>query len=153
MTKTAKEKNMLPDVLIQHPSQKTNYLIPGHELSKFVTSQKTWKLIDHGTVTFVVPDKKIAQEVPPYLRVPNPKPSILIQYPKEKASYFLTYSQLKQYKINRAPKKGSGYDISFLLPYGMELVEELPAMVAIPLQSGEAPRISYWASNPVPRKK
>ncbi|WP_026730845.1 hypothetical protein [Fischerella sp. PCC 9605] len=126
----------LPDVLIQDPIRKRAYLLPAEQMDAYKVGSETWSQLDTTVVTFSIPGAEQMVEVPSYNSVPNQEPSVLIQYPDGKASYFLTYEQLQQFIIEQ-PTEKEGYGISFVIPMGMEMIEELPAMMKSMLQSSE----------------
>src|SRR5437588_176842 len=79
----------LPNVLIQDPARNRAYWIPTHELEAFRASPETWARLDDTTVSFVIPDGEVIDEVPSFLRVPDTEPSVLIRYSRGQAAYFL----------------------------------------------------------------
>jgi len=139
--KTTKRKvrkfTKLPSVLIQEPQTGSQYFIGPDDLSKYEVTQKTWAKIGPETVTFVIPDPDYVTEVPPFLRSGARKPSILIQWPRGNKAYFLSNAVLRRYKAKKRLTYGD-YGISFVLPVGLEFVEELPILIQALLQSGES---------------
>ena len=125
-----------PTVLIQDPSRRANYLIPGDRLAEHAATAATWTSMPRDTVTFVVPDEdSLIVDIPPYLREPGVDPAVLIQHPAADAAFFLTYEELRDFETDAT---APDHDISFAMPVGMELIEELPAMMRGLLQSGES---------------
>jgi hypothetical protein len=135
----------LPDMLIQDPIRKCAYLLPADQMGAYQVSAETWSQLDTSVVTFTLPGVEDVVEVPSYNSVPSQEPSVLIQYPDGKASYFLTYEQLQQF-ITEMPIEKVSYGISFVIPMGMEMIEELPAMMKSMLQSGEAAAATFYES-------
>lgn len=126
------------DVLVQDPSNACAYLLPPGELQQFEVGPKTWSRVTPATVTFVIPNGSLVDEVPPFVQAPDGRPSVLIQYPSGQRAYFLDFDQLQRYRIEQ-PNEKSGYGISFVIPRGTELVEELPGLMVAILQIGEKP--------------
>lgn len=127
----------LPSVLIQDPKTRSQYFIPQKDLFEHEVSEKTWAKIGPETVTFVIPDPEYVTEVPPFLRSLARKPSVLIQWPRGNKAFFLSSAVLRRYKSKKRRRYGD-YGISFLLPIGLEFVEELPIMIQALLQASEA---------------
>lgn len=139
----AQRHNELPDVLIQNPARSCAYLIPAAELSEYRTTPETLSQLTPSTITFVIPDESFVEEVPPFRRQPNAELSVLIQDPRRNAAYILTQEQLERYRCEQ-PKEGSlDYGISFAIPYGMELIQELPALRQSLLQNQESGSARY----------
>lgn len=131
------DRTLLPDVLIQHPTRRANYLIPGERLTDFAVGADTWSRFGPDTVTFVIPDEAhLVEEIPPVLREPAAEPAIHIQHPAREAAYLLAADQLTEFRIDRAPDEVE-YGISFIVPVGLELIEEMPALMRGLLQSQE----------------
>lgn len=128
----------LPDVLIQDAVRACAYMIPAGELAKYETTTETWTKVDESTVTFVIPDDALVEEVPPFLREPASEPSVLVQYRRRRTAYFLTFEQLSAHRVDQ-PKQipDSPSIVTFIIPFGLELIEELPAIRAALLQSGQ----------------
>ena len=137
MKRQVQKFKTLPNILIQDPVKKVAYLIPVKDLKNFKVGRESWSKIDQTTVTFVIPDPEIIEVIPPFTCTPTDEPSILIQYPRGKSAYFVKFEQLQKFKIDQ-PKEKKGYGISFILPVGIELIEELPAFMKPLLQSGES---------------
>lgn len=129
--------DQLPDILIQDPLHECAYLLPASDMNAYQTGPETWTQLDTGTVTFVIPDKDFVEEVPPFNQSLDQTPQVLIQYPQGHVSYYLTFEQLQRYRTEQPTQKGVGYGISFILPRGVELIEELPALRRSSLQSQE----------------
>jgi len=125
----------LPGVLVQDPARCCAYSIEASELKTYEVTPETWAKLDDSTVTFVIPDGELVDEVPPYLRNPELNPSVLVRFGQEKGAYFLSFQDLQKYKIPQ-PETGFGAEqISFIIPAGTELIEELPALRRALLQS------------------
>lgn len=128
-----------PDVLIQHPTRRTAYLVPGERLSDFATNAGTWSRFGEETVTFVIPDPNtLIAEIPPALRAPEAAPAVHIQDPSRESAYYLDAEELAEFEIDSV--EDVQYDISFVVPVGLELIEEMPPLMRGLLQSQENPR-------------
>ncbi|MFY5897624.1 hypothetical protein [Acinetobacter pittii] len=92
-------------------------------------------LIDDNVVTFVIPDDELVDEIPPFLKSDKGVPSILIQHPVGSASYLLSNQELSKYEVSQEVMPS--YGLAFVMPTGMELIEDLPPLMAATLQSGE----------------
>jgi uncharacterized membrane protein len=126
----------IPTVYVQDAVRGEAYLIPGAAMPGFEVTPQSWKEVDRGTVTFVIPDGSLAYPIPPFMQDPVAAPSVLIQHPARKVAYFLKNEALLQFKT--APSQAKPvYDYSFILPVHLELVEKLPAPIKGLLQSGE----------------
>lgn len=126
----------LPDVLVQDPVRKRNYFLPKERLASFAVQPDGLDKIGIGTVTFLIPNGEPLLTVPPFNVSPDAAPSVLIQHAAGKKSYYLTFDQLQEFVIDYEPGR-SGYGISFVIPTGMELIEELPPLMKAALQTGE----------------
>lgn len=126
----------LPNVLIQDPARGHAYYLPAVELDAFEATVDTWSRLDDSTVTFVIPDADLIDEVPPSLRTPELNPSVLIRYVRGQKSYFLNNEDLQGFKVTQPTEPFDPESISFILPRGTELIEELPMMRRALLQSG-----------------
>ncbi|NBW41987.1 hypothetical protein EBR25_13450 [bacterium] len=130
-----REFHTLPNVLVQDPQRGCAYYMKADELAPYEASADTLARMDDGTVTFVIPDGEIFDEVPPYLRNPEVEPSVLIKYSHGRTSYFMELNDLEQFKIEQPASYFDDESISFIMPRGTELVEELPEMRRALLQS------------------
>lgn len=117
----------LPDVLVQDAARQCAYLIPAAEMEQYRAGPDVWARLDDSTVTFVIPDGESIDEIPSFLRNPELDPSVLIRYSRGKAAYFLTFDQLNRYHTSQPTTPDSGR-ISFILPRGTELIDELPSL-------------------------
>jgi hypothetical protein len=133
----AAQFDTLPDVLIQDAVRKVAYLIPAQKLVQYVIKPDDLLKMGPEVVTFVIPDEDILHVLPPFNACQSDKPPVHIQYPTGGTSYLLTFDQLQAFHVAQ-PKDPKGYGISFILPIGLELIEQLPSLMAAPLQSGEA---------------
>lgn len=128
----------VPDVLIQHPMRRVNYLVPGERLEAFAVSAETWTRFDPSTVTFVIPaEDSLLDEIPPTFRTPDAEPAIHIQDPAREAAYFLAPGDLDEFRLDLPPSEVA-YGISFVVPVGLELIEEMPALMRGLLQTQES---------------
>jgi hypothetical protein len=127
----------LPDILVQDPLNKCSYLLPASKLQSYKMTPETLTEIKLETVTFVIPDdNNYIEDVPPFHKAQDGKPSILIQYPAGEVAFYLTFADLQEFKITKAEQYAS-YGISFVIPMGMELIEELPMLMRGVLQTQE----------------
>lgn len=126
----------LPNVLIQDPARGTAYYIRAEELAEFQATPETWARLDDTTVTFAIPDGDVIDEVPSFLRAPELDPSVLIRYARGKSAYFLTFEDLQKFTVEQPTGSLDVTDsISFVVPRGTELIEELPTLRRALLQS------------------
>lgn len=129
----------VPDVLVQHPTKQESYLIPGERLTEFAVGPETWSSFGSDVVTFVIADEAdLLEEIPPVTREPGADLTLHIQDPVRESAYFLTSEQLAEFK---AEGEIGDYDISFVVPVGLELIEEMPALMRGLLQSSERPTL------------
>lgn len=127
-----------PDVLIQHPTRRANYLVPAERLTDFAVSARTWSRFGSEVVTFVIPDEThLVEEIPPVVREPDAELAIHVQDPAREAAYFLAAEQLAEFRIDEEPAEVE-YGISFIVPVGFELIEEMPALMRGLLQTQES---------------
>lgn len=126
----------LPNVLIQDPARECAYFLTAESLLKYRSTVETWSRVNDSTVSLVIPDGEVIDEVPSFLRNPELEPSVLIRYSREQSSFFLTFEELQQYKVNQPTESLNTSDsISFIIPRGTELIEELPTLRRALLQS------------------
>ena len=129
----------LPNVLIQDPVRSCAYYIPCDAMESFQASPDTWLHMDESTVTFTIPDGEEVDEIPPFLRDPGLKPSVLLRYSRGKTAYLISFEALQPFRIDQPTQAGDDNNIiSFILPRSMELVEELPGLTRALLQAGTA---------------
>lgn len=126
----------LPNVLIQDPARGRVYFIKAEELAGFRTTPATWARLNDTTVSFVIPDGEMIDEVPSFLRVPEVEPSVLIRHSRSRSSYFLTFEDLQRFTVSQPTDSINTTDsISFIVPRGTELIEELPTLRRALLQT------------------
>jgi len=126
----------LPNVLIQDPARERAYFIKAEDLAEFHTTPATWASLNDSTVSFVIPDGEIIDEVPSFLRTPEVEPSVLIRYQRGQSSFFLTFADLQKFSVTQPTESLDTADsISFVVPRGTELIEELPMLRRALLQS------------------
>ncbi len=125
----------LPDVLIQHPAKACAYLIPATELIKFKARSNDFVQLGSDTVTFSISGEELLDEVPPFNQDASNEPNVLIRYLKDRTAYFLSFSQLEQYRVSQPETPFGDHYISFIMPGGMELVQEIPFLKRGLLQS------------------
>ncbi|MCL2581276.1 MAG: hypothetical protein FWE35_02350 [Streptosporangiales bacterium] len=128
--------DVLPNVLIQDPARSCAYFIKSEELTEYRSTPATWSRLDDSTVSFVIPDGEVIDEVPSFLRNPEIDPSVLIRYSRGQASYFLRFEDLQKFEVSQPTESLDTTDsISFIVPRGTELIEELPTLRRALLQS------------------
>jgi hypothetical protein len=125
----------VPNVLIQDPARGCAYYIKADELHKHEVTPETWSRLDDSTVTFVIPNGDLVDEIPAYLRNPELDPSVLIRFGQGQTAFFMSFDELQAYKIPQPESSLDDDQISFIIPYGTELIEELPALRRALLQS------------------
>ena len=125
----------LPNVLIQDPARNCAYNIQSSDLEKHEVTVETWSKVNDGTVTFLIPNGELIDEVPASLRNPELQPSVLIRFGQGRSAFFLTFEELQAYKQPQLEVAASEDQISFIIPRGTELIEELPALRKALLQS------------------
>jgi len=125
----------LPTVLIHDPARQSAYYIPAEKLESFRATADTWAKLNDTTVTLVIPDGELVDEVPSFLRVPELQPSVLIRYSRGQSAYFLGFDDLQRFAVEEPPSLDPDVAISFAIPRGTELVEELSALRRALLQS------------------
>ncbi|WP_027556391.1 hypothetical protein [Bradyrhizobium sp. Cp5.3] len=125
----------LPDVLIQHPGKGCAYFIPANILNGHRATPDTFANLRSGTVTFCISGTDLIDEVPPYNDEPGDSPDVLIRYLADRTAYFLSYDQLSKFKVEQPELPLSGEYVSFIVPGGMEFVEEIPLLKRGLLQS------------------
>ncbi len=112
----------LPDILIQDPVRGRAYFVKAEELVEFRTTPATWVRLNDTTVSFVIPDGEVIDEVPSFLRTPEAEPSVLIRYSRSQSSYFLTFEDLQRFAVTQPTESLNASDlISFIVPRGTEL--------------------------------
>jgi hypothetical protein len=127
----------LPDILIQDPIHECAYLIPSERLREFETGPDMWTRLTPDTVTFVIPGIDAIEEIPPFSAAPENQPSVLIQFPVDQSSYLLPWDEMQAFQIAQPTEYADNFEgVSFVLPRGMELIEQLPAVRRAMLQSG-----------------
>lgn len=126
----------LPNVLIQDPARSCAYFVKAEDLTEYRCTPATWSRLDDSTVSFVIPDGEVIDEVPSFLRNPEINPSVLIRYSRGQAAYFLTFEDLQKFAVTQPTESLNTMDsISFIVPRGTELIEELPTLRRALLQS------------------
>jgi hypothetical protein len=125
----------VPCVLIQDPARNCAYYIRPVDLQKHEVTPETWARLDDSTVTFVIPNGDLVDEIPAYLRNPELDPSVLVRFGQGKNAFFLSFEELQTYKIEQPTTSFDDEQISFIIPRGTELIEELPALRRALLQS------------------
>ncbi len=124
--------NELPNVLIQDSANVSPYYFKSGELKKFEVNS----LEDtENTVTFLIPNGDLFDEVSPQTFEENP--SILIKFPKDNSQYLIPNNKLIDYKIESFDEMASISNecLTFIIPRGDELLEDIPNMSPAMLQS------------------
>ncbi|MEG9883343.1 MAG: hypothetical protein V6Z86_01750 [Hyphomicrobiales bacterium] len=137
----------LPSVLIQDPRVGCAYLIDSQALANYEMSSEKLVHIDHGVVTFSIPDNELIEATPPFNASGTGQPTVIIQHLARNKSYFLTYDQLQAYRIEQ-PSDYGGYGISFVIPSGNEFLEDLSPVQYAMLQSGESGSVDPFHGSP-----
>lgn len=123
----------LVDVLIQQPSTGKKYLIAKEKLVTLESEASDLLSVDDSTVTFVMPSESFIEELPPFLGDRSGDISVRILFPDQKKSYFIDNATLHESEVHG----DVDYGISFALPEGLEMIEEMPELMKAVLQSGE----------------
>lgn len=126
----------LPNIIIQDSIKNCAYILPANIMETYQVTVDTWSKIGSDTVTFVIPGGDYIEEIPPFSQVNTEKPSVLIQFPSNDTAFFLTFGDLEKYKTS-IPEKQPENSLSFILPRGTELIEELPDLSISLLQTQE----------------
>lgn len=128
-----------PVVLIQDVLNQRSYLLDGSDLEKHLLTKEMLSEIGNETVTYVIPEETSFMDfMPPFMQVPSANPSVIIQHHSQEKSYFISSQDLIKYLTPQPRTHGDGYDVSFILPHGTELIEELPEMMKGLLQTQES---------------
>ena len=128
----------IPDVLIQSPATNSAYLVPADELARFEVAATDWQKMSLNTVTFTLPEAGLIEKVPPFKQANDEFPDVLIQWHSARKSFLILADQLAKYEVPVGRERGEGYDVSFIIPRGTELIELLPSLQGSMLQSGES---------------
>ena len=137
-----------PTVYIQDLMKGSAYLVDSTKIEQFSATPQNWSEVGGGTVTFVIPDGSFTHPIPPFYQDPSSLPSVLIQHPALAKSYYITYQRLQEFIVGEGVKEmcrnqkecggADVYDFSFILPIGMELIQELPAPIRAMIQTQES---------------
>jgi hypothetical protein len=134
-TEFSREFQELPAILVQHPGRSCAYFIPADRLVDFLATPDVFAKLRPGTVAFTISGEEIIDEMPPFNQDPSDAPDIQICFAPDRTSYVVPFEALEQFKIEQ-PKFRFGTDyVSFIIPAGMELVEEIPLLKRGLLQS------------------
>lgn len=126
-----------PDVLIQDPRRDCAYLISSDAFPKHLADSDVWGRLDAGTVTFVIPGGDVVEEIPPFAQASDMPLSVLVQDPGSNAAYFFSEEDLDAFRVDQPSEYPEGFEgISFLVPDGTELIDEIPTMRRARLQCG-----------------
>ena len=127
----------IPSILIQDPRAGHAYLVSAAELQPFELTASRLVELNDGVVVFTVPDDEFIEPTPPFNSTRSPQPSVLVQVPAKQTSFLLSYQELQLFRVEQ-PNDYGGYGISFAIPSGDELLEDLSPVQAALLQSGES---------------
>lgn len=130
-----REFTSLPSVLIQHPTRGCAYFIPELDLLKYKADAKAFAKLRSGTVTFVIAGEEIVDELPAFNQDPSNQPDVMIRFPHDRTSYLVPFAELEKYQVDQPTTSFGDHYISFIVPGGMELVEEIPLLKKGLLQS------------------
>lgn len=123
----------LPDVLIQDSKNAISYFIPADQLSKFET-----KSIEHeeDLLTFLIPNGDLIDDVNEFSSH-SENSSVLIKHPAGEANYLITQNNLKKFELRTFEEMTKIVDncVSFIIPAGDELLEDIPNLAPSMLQS------------------
>lgn len=115
-------------LLVQDPARNCAYNVPYSDLENYVT--KDWTNVDEGTVTFIMANDELFNELAELSPVtPSKELSVLIQDPANSSSYYLGSDVLKTYKCSM-PKSWDEIPqgvATFVVPKN-DLFEEMPAL-------------------------
>ncbi len=125
----------LPAVLIQHPSKQCAYYISKDDLLKFKASPTAFASLRPGTVTFSITGEEMVDEVPPFNQDPSDSPDILVRFLRDRTAYLVPHSELQKFRVEQPKFAFGNHYVSFVVPGGMELVEEIPLLRKGLLQS------------------
>ena len=126
----------MPSVLIQNPAVAETYLIPADAFSQFKMTPDRLSLVDDGVVTFTIPDDEFVEVTPPFNSTHSPNPWVMVQFLATRESFLLSPADLRAYSVDQ-PNDYGGYGISFAIPSGNEMIEDLTPVMYAKLQSGE----------------
>jgi len=130
-----REFTKLPDVLIQHPTKSCAYYLTSAQLESYRADSEKFAKLRSGTVTFVITGGEIVDELPAFNQDPSDQPDILVRFPRDRTAYLLPYTELERYKVDQPIDSFGDHYMSFIVPGGMELVEEIPLLKKGLLQS------------------
>ena len=125
----------LPAVLIQNPSKSCAYFLEASELARFQVNASDLVGMKPGTVTFSICGEELVDEVPPFNQDPGSTPDVLVRYLEDRTAYLIPASELAKFEIDQPEFSFGDHYVSFIMPSGMELVEEIPFLKRGMLQS------------------
>lgn len=137
MKETFKEQSEafveLPDILIQDSKNAIYYFIPSAKLSLLQTESIEQR---ENIITFSIPNGDLIEEVNDF-PITNEISSVLINDPRWNMQYLITYEDLKKYEIKTFEEVSKIIDncLSFIIPTGDELIEDVPNLSPSMLQS------------------
>jgi len=137
---SSSKKNVVdyaPTVLIQDAINGCYYLIPKDKIENHEVAPQSCSDLGAETVTFVIPDDDLFEVVPPFIQDPEDNSSVLIQHPSRSICYLLSQRDLQKYKGPEGEGSPSShhYDIAFVLPVPLGLIQILPNPIRGLLQS------------------
>jgi hypothetical protein len=124
----------MPAVLIQHPTKGCAYYLSEADISLFSTTAESLAGLRAGTVTFTISDE-LVDEVPPFNLDPANEPDVLIRFAKDRTSYLVSAAELERFRVDQPRSSFGDHYVSFIIPSGLELVEEIPLLKKGLLQS------------------
>lgn len=130
-----REFTALPSVLIQHPTRGCAYYVSDTDLKKYKADAQAFASLRSGTVTFVIAGEELIDELPTFNQDSTDQPDILVRFPHDRTAYLVPFSELEQYKTSQPDSSFGDHYVSFIIPNGMELVEEIPLLKKGLLQS------------------
>lgn len=129
------KQTLLPSILIQHPACGAAYYIPEEHLEVFEVSGASLLSIGPETVTFSVAEDDVIEDMPAFNQTESVKPDVLVRFPARKRAFFIPSNKLQEFKIDQPKASFGDHYISFIMPAGMEMVDEIPLYKRGMLQS------------------
>ncbi|MCY7789744.1 MULTISPECIES: hypothetical protein [Bacillus] len=122
------QQTKINTILIQDPARNCAYYLSSTALNKYLT--EGWTNLEAGTVTFVLSNEGLLQELTEITPVDESKEiSILIQDPENNVAYYINSGELTKYKCNLPESWGDipQEALTFIVPRN-NLIEELPGV-------------------------
>jgi len=123
----------LPDVLIQDSKNAISYFIPSAKLCSFEIKSIEQR---ENIITFSIPNGDLIDEVNDF-PITNEISSVLINDPRRNIQYLITNEELKRFEIKTFEEMSQIVDncLSFIIPTGDELIEDVPNLSPSMLQN------------------